>query len=1254
MTICWMATQLDSSVDEQNQGIGAGAPPLPPGRREGIACAQVNLHKCFTANLNCNNWIGDNHGQPRIALFTEPYVSEYEVKGFDYNLFNVFTGVKNTRSGIITTKNIQAYMLSHLSNRDQTVITVKLERQTIVLASIYMPGDSLLPPPSDIMKELVIHCEANKLSLIICSDTNCHHIAWGSTDCNVRGESLLDYILSKNLFFCNEGVKPTFETKTQRQVLDVTFITENLINKIENWRVCDEFNFSDHKTIKFDLNVKAVTVETSYRNVKKTNWIKYREEVRRKRLELLDNIGNDNLDNIALKLEEVIISSYNNSCKLSQGKKFKKPVWWTHELTTSQREVRKLRRRVDRLRTDERFEEFRKARNEHNQAVRKTKGKSWTKMCNEVEKLDTVSRVQRVAKIGKKQEIGSMRKNDGGYTTNPEDTLKVLLDKHFPNKEEDDIDDQRVYQGNLTNLEINEIVNIEAVRAAFKGFKPYKAPGIDGIYPILIQKALDIIENDIVYIYRMCLKEGKSPARWLETKAIFIPKPGKADYCDPGNLRPICLSPFFSKGFERVIYWNIADKHLKNDPCKNLYSYKESISTDDAIHSLVTKIEKALENREVTIVLFMDMSAAFSTANINGLMRNLESTGVNNNILKWTQDMLANRTITASLNGAQVQKNSDRGCPQGGILSGPVLWNGDMRDLINRFPPRHNTDREIFADDILNISRSICEFVAASMIQRDIYIIEQWATDHNLKFNIGKTKLMLFTNRRNFSRPNIYLYGERIDYVSEIKYLGVLIDDKLSWLPHIKKTAQKATFTLMQCRKMIGKSWGLKPKINRWLYATLVRPILAYGCLAWIKSTLTKSHMIYFVKVQRKACLSILNCMSSTPTDGLQAMLNLQPIHIFIQAQGLNTYRRLISNGNWRPQPLEMQGEKQHVNIIKALAADLPIIYQQRDKLMNTEYMKTDFSTNIISRVEANRVKIPLKPEEPNTIFCYTDGSKDKNSSGSGYVINGTNVNNEISIQAHGLSNLGKTTTVYQAEIQAIIDGTIKLIELGTSNNNIHFYIDNQAAIQSLGGYLVKSNMTARCKRLLNILSINNNVALNWIPGHSNQEGNERADMLAKLGTKKTVIIPIPVSEATIKQEIKNWMITKHQEEWTDPYKQDHCRQTKMLLPEINPNFWNQLKKYPRSKMNLITQIYTGHSTLQKHLHRMKIVEDPICEQCLEEEESVEHFLCECPAFAVPRYNNLGGMAIKRNELSELKLKKILSFIKESRRFEEE
>ena len=95
--------QLNNS-DDDNQGIGAGAPPSPIGGREGIACAQINLHKCFTANFDCNNWLGQNPGQQKIALFTEQYNSDNEVKGFDYNLFNIFTIGSNGRAGIATTK----------------------------------------------------------------------------------------------------------------------------------------------------------------------------------------------------------------------------------------------------------------------------------------------------------------------------------------------------------------------------------------------------------------------------------------------------------------------------------------------------------------------------------------------------------------------------------------------------------------------------------------------------------------------------------------------------------------------------------------------------------------------------------------------------------------------------------------------------------------------------------------------------------------------------------------------------------------------------------------------------------------------------------------------------------------------------------------------------------------------------------------------------------------------------------------------
>ena len=78
----------------------------------------------------------------------------------------------------------------------------------------------------------------------------------------------------------------------------------------------------------------------------------------------------------------------------------------------------------------------------------------------------------------------------------------------------------------------------------------------------------------------------------------------------------------------------------------------------------------------------------------------------------------------------------------------------------------------------------------------------------------------------------------------------------------------------------------------------------------------------------------------------------------------------------------------------------------------------------------------------------------------------------------------------------------------------------------------------------------------------------------------------------------------------------------------------------------------TGHAALRRHLFLMKMEDDPICENCLEDEETVEHFLAECPAFATERYNTLGNMFLKQKDLPTLKINQILSFIKATKRFD--
>ena len=79
------------------------------------------------------------------------------------------------------------------------------------------------------------------------------------------------------------------------------------------------------------------------------------------------------------------------------------------------------------------------------------------------------------------------------------------------------------------------------------------------------------------------------------------------------------------KGLGKLVNWHIIDTALKNKPLNNnLYSYREGISTENA-HRVLHKIENALANNEMAIVVFLDISGAFSDTSIEGMIRSLKS-----------------------------------------------------------------------------------------------------------------------------------------------------------------------------------------------------------------------------------------------------------------------------------------------------------------------------------------------------------------------------------------------------------------------------------------------------------------------------------------------------------------------------------------------------------------------------------------------------------------------------------------------------
>ena len=128
------------------------------------------------------------------------------------------------------------------------------------------------------------------------------------------------------------------------------------------------------------------------------------------------------------------------------------------------------------------------------------------------------------------------------------------------------------------------------------------------------------------------------------------------------------------------------------------------------------------------------------------------------------------------------------------------------------------------------------------------------------------------------------------------------------------------------------------------------------------------------------------------PPQGMEIMLDIQPISIHLRIQSITTYRRLLANGNWLIDDGEILNEKSHVIIMKRITKPLETLNFPKDKLIHTAYVSTNFKTEILPRDEINAIKKIPRPSEQNTVHCFTDGSKfvDKtglSKTGFGYLI---------------------------------------------------------------------------------------------------------------------------------------------------------------------------------------------------------------------------------------------------------------------------
>lgn len=779
--------------------------------------------------------------------------------------------------------------------RDLVAGLLECEDHSMIIASVYFHEEVDVLQPD--LVELVEHCKANNLPLLCGADTNAWSHLWFSNRENKRGRKLLEYMMSEGISVCNDYAVPTYVAKGPngqviKTTVDVTF-TVNCRIDVENWKVHSDRCISDHKPITFNISCAGVPKAKS-RNFYKADWKKFHDIIQSE----LPTINDGAWSTMRIEKEVEVLYKYiyramDIVCPLRNCKSKKEHPWWNEECETKKNALRSVERKLRKMRhskvlSEEEWESLKLARRQYSGAIHAARRKAWREFTSSIDTISEMAKLNKIITTKPAEEVGLLRKADGTICHNSEETLRVLLDEHFPDCRigaKLECEPSRV----LHTIDNVPWINSDTVKAALQEFGDHKAPGIDNIKPIVLKHLPQKAINRLVEIYRACVSLKYTPKCWRTSKVVFMFKPGKTDKSHPRSYRPLSLTSFFFKNLEKTVKFHLEDDILPYYPRhKDQFAFQKDLGTDHALSKTVNEIERGLFKMEFVMVILLDIKGAFDNILPNAINQSMIDSNIPELIRAWYYNYLTNRDCESSLGKSTTRAVLKKGCPQGAVLSPPLGWSPSMDKFLYKF--EHTPVKSAgFADDGALVITGIEPEIIRDFAQDAIVKAVEWADEHGLTFSPSKTAVLFLTRRRKYKLPpKLTMYGTEIDYSKEAKYLGVTLDSNLNWSTHIENKIKSTKRIMMMARNALAHTWGPHPRFMHWLYTAVIRPRITYGSFVWGEAALKKGNQDKLRSLQRLGLHMIAPIRRGTPSKALEIIYNVEPLHLHIQSLSLS------------------------------------------------------------------------------------------------------------------------------------------------------------------------------------------------------------------------------------------------------------------------------------------------------------------------------------------------------------------------------
>ncbi len=346
------------------------------------------------------------------------------------------------------------------------------------------------------------------------------------------------------------------------------------------------------------------------------------------------------------------------------------------------------------------------------------------------------------------------------------------------------------------------------------------AVGSDGIPAWVFRENAHNLTFVMQHIINTSLSTGVYPACLKVSRIIPLPKKSKVESID--DLRPIAVTPIISRIIERAIINTHIREVYERDISKRQHGFRKHGSTSNAIIRIQNDCQEfRSQGFDHARIVSLDFSKAFDKVRHSTLIERLRAKNLSPYLVNWIAGFLSGRSQYTQI-GSQKSSNAliNLGVIQGSC-GGPFYFNYYSDEMVK---DDQHTSHSGFADDTSIL-------LAGLLSQNDNSVcklaeITQWCAESNLRLNPSKCKELLVKFRPCQVPPL-----PTIPRVSTLRLLGIDIDENLQFSTHVTSVRSRCTQIIYQINRL--RRFGYQQSDLRYLYRTLVKPILTYGITVW-------------------------------------------------------------------------------------------------------------------------------------------------------------------------------------------------------------------------------------------------------------------------------------------------------------------------------------------------------------------------------------------------------------------------------------